>query len=252
MNTREYSELQKLYSNIINEYDEAKSAASAEKNLQHSFNRPGSQAPGYKYSGRMAPNRNGSGQVPEQKRVQQDLKAATQRSQQRQLQMNSYDPFEIVKNHLLDEGYASDERSAFAIMASMSEGWKQSILEMDDFAAGGGNAKMKATGMTKDQVISLGKKNLAAKPASSSSSSGKSSGSTPSDAVRDRLASREKYRDTVNQARAAGVRGPVGLMRKQAAQDQEAKFNAYYDKQRNDPYYKIKSFKDIPGTFKNG
>ena len=30
----------------------------------------------------------------------------------------------------------------------------------DDFAAGGGNAKMKATGMTKDQVMSLGKKNL--------------------------------------------------------------------------------------------
>ena len=245
MNTREYSELQKLYSNIINEYDEAKSAASAEKNLQHSFNRPGSQAPGYKYSGRMAPNRNGSGQVPEQKRVQQDLKAATQRSQQRQLQMNSYDPFEIVKNHLLDEGYASDERSAFAIMASMSEGWKQSILEMDDFAAGGGNAKMKA-GMTRDQVISLGKKNLAAKPSSSSS------GSASSDAVRDRLASREKYRDTVSQALAAGVKGPAGLLKKQDALGQEVRFNAYYDKQRNDPYYKIKSFKDIPGTFEKG
>jgi len=32
---------------------------------------------------------------------------------------------------------------------------------MDDFAAGGGNAKMKATGMTRDQVIAQGKKNLA-------------------------------------------------------------------------------------------
>jgi len=30
----------------------------------------------------------------------------------------------------------------------------------DDFAAGGGAAKMKQTGMTKDQVIALGKKNL--------------------------------------------------------------------------------------------
>jgi hypothetical protein len=165
---------------------------------------------------------------------------------------SGFDMFDFIKGHLLDEGYANDEKSALAIMANMSESWKQSILEMDDFAAGGGNAKMKATGMTKDQVISLGKKNLAAKPSSSSSSSGKSSGSTSSDAVRDRLASRDKYRDTVNQASAAGVRGPVGLLRKQAAQDQEAKFNAYYDKQRNDPYYKIKSFKDIPGTFKNG
>jgi len=30
----------------------------------------------------------------------------------------------------------------------------------DDFAAGGGAAKMKQTGMTRDQVIALGKKNL--------------------------------------------------------------------------------------------
>ena len=199
----------------------------------------------------MAPNRNGSGQVPEQKRVQQDLKAATQRSQQRQLQMNSYDPFEIVKNHLLDEGYASDEKSAFAIMSNMSVGWKQSILEMDDFAAGGGNAKMKATGMTRDQVISLGKKNLASKPASSSSSSSTKPQTTSSDVVRDRLASREKYRDTVNQARAAGVRGPVGLLKKQAAQDQESKFDAYQKKQRESGYYKT-GYKNLPGTFKNG
>jgi hypothetical protein len=32
---------------------------------------------------------------------------------------------------------------------------------MDDFAAGGGEAKMKKTGMTRDQVIAQGKKNLA-------------------------------------------------------------------------------------------
>ena len=32
---------------------------------------------------------------------------------------------------------------------------------MDDFAAGGGNAKMKQTGMTRDQVVAQGKKNLA-------------------------------------------------------------------------------------------
>ena len=31
---------------------------------------------------------------------------------------------------------------------------------MDDFAAGGGNAKMKETGMSRDQVVAQGKKNL--------------------------------------------------------------------------------------------
>ncbi len=60
-------------------------AVSAEKNLQHSFNRPGHEAPGYKYSGRMAPDRNNpTKEVPEQQRVTQDLQAARQRSQQRQ------------------------------------------------------------------------------------------------------------------------------------------------------------------------
>ena len=35
------------------------------------------------------------------------------------------------------------------------------VIEMNDFSAGGGNAKMRETGMTRDQVISLGQKNLA-------------------------------------------------------------------------------------------
>jgi len=35
------------------------------------------------------------------------------------------------------------------------------LIEMNDFSAGGGNAKMKETGMTRDQVIALGQKNLA-------------------------------------------------------------------------------------------
>jgi hypothetical protein len=169
--------------------------------------------------------------------------------------VSGFDLFDVVKGHLLGEGYADTEEAALVIMANMSEEWRQSIIEMNDFAAGGGAAKMKATGMTKDQVVALGKKNLASKPASSSSSpsssSGKSTGSTPSDVVRDRLASRDKYRDTVNQAIAAGVRGPAGLLKKQAAQDQEAKFDAYQKKQRESGYYKT-GYKNLPGTFEKG
>jgi len=40
-----------------------------------------------------------------------------------------YDLFDVIKGHLLDEGYADTEESALAIMANMSEQWKQSILE---------------------------------------------------------------------------------------------------------------------------
>lgn len=36
---------------------------------------------------------------------------------------------EIIVDYLLDEGYASDESSAFAIMSAMSEDWKNMILE---------------------------------------------------------------------------------------------------------------------------
>jgi len=64
---------------------EIKTAIGAEQNLRHSFNRPGHEAPGYKYGGRLAPDRNDpTKQVPEQQRGVQDLKAARIASQQRQ------------------------------------------------------------------------------------------------------------------------------------------------------------------------
>jgi hypothetical protein len=77
---------------------------------------------------------------------------------------------EFVINYLLDEGFASDEKSAEAILGAMSEAWVESIVEMTDFEAGGGNAKMAKTGMSKDKVIALGQKNLAVLAKKSSSS----------------------------------------------------------------------------------
>jgi len=64
----------------------AKEVSDVEKNLVHSFNRPGHQAPGYRYAGKRAPDRNNRNkEVAGQVRVAQDLKAARQRSQQRQV-----------------------------------------------------------------------------------------------------------------------------------------------------------------------
>ena len=45
--------------------------------------------------------------------------------------VSHYDPFDFVIGHLLDEGYADSEESALAIMANMSEEWKDSIMEME-------------------------------------------------------------------------------------------------------------------------
>ena len=39
------------------------------------------------------------------------------------------DLFDIIKGHLLDEGYADSEETALTIMANMSEEWKKSIVE---------------------------------------------------------------------------------------------------------------------------
>ena len=48
-------------------------------------------------------------------------------------------------------------------MKSFNQFYSEAIyfIEMSDFSAGGGNAKMRETGMTRDQVIALGQKNLA-------------------------------------------------------------------------------------------
>ena len=39
------------------------------------------------------------------------------------------DIFDLVKGHLLDEGYAETEQNALVMMANMSEEWRKSILE---------------------------------------------------------------------------------------------------------------------------
>jgi hypothetical protein len=40
----------------------------------------------------------------------------------------SFDPFDVVLGHLIDEGYADTEDAALQIMANMSEEWRQSIV----------------------------------------------------------------------------------------------------------------------------
>lgn len=118
------------------------------------------------------------------------------------------DLFDYILEYLVAEGYADTNEAAIAIMANMSEEWRDSIVE------------------SPRSVV----------------------GSTPSDVVRDRLDDRRAYRSRVTDAMAQGT-SPVGLRRRELAQQREKEFNAYRKKQDQDPYYKIKTFKDIPGTF---
>jgi len=50
----------------------------------------------------------------------------------------SFDSYDVILHHIIDEGYADTEDSALVIMANMSEEWRQSIVEDDDnaYAAG--------------------------------------------------------------------------------------------------------------------
>jgi len=41
----------------------------------------------------------------------------------------SFDLFDIIKGHLLDEGFADTEEAALAIMSNMSEEWREEILD---------------------------------------------------------------------------------------------------------------------------
>ena len=53
-------------------------------------------------------------------------------ARERMLQRQSFDVFDVIKGHLIDEGYADTEESALAIMTNMSEEWRQSILDEGD------------------------------------------------------------------------------------------------------------------------
>ena len=51
----------------------------------------------------------------------------------RETAAESYDLFDTILEHLVSEGYADTNEAALAIMANMSEEWRQSIVEMGEF-----------------------------------------------------------------------------------------------------------------------
>jgi len=59
-------------------------------------------------------------------------KAPTLGSKKPGSMVSHFDPFDVIKGHLLDEGYADTEEAALKIMANMSEEWRQSIVEGEE------------------------------------------------------------------------------------------------------------------------
>ena len=65
----------------------------------------------------------GPGGKPKGKKLERQIK--------RGVSAESFDLYDIILSHLLDEGYADTNEAAEAIMVNMSEEWKQSILSED-------------------------------------------------------------------------------------------------------------------------
>ena len=55
--------------------------------------------------------------------------AKVQQGSADRMKIEQVDLYDIILSHLLDEGYADTNKAATAIMANMSEEWKQSIVE---------------------------------------------------------------------------------------------------------------------------
>ncbi len=62
----------------------------------------------------------GSGSLPKGKKLERQKKTG--------VSAESYDIYDIILSHLLDEGYAETPEAAEAIMVNMSEEWRNSII----------------------------------------------------------------------------------------------------------------------------
>jgi len=85
-----------------------------------------------------------------------ELRAMQAASRQRQGLTQSFDVFDVIKGHLIDEGYADTEEAALKIMANMSEDWKQSIVENSGMSHSGGKPGASGDG-SKPKGITGGK-----------------------------------------------------------------------------------------------
>jgi len=113
MNSRQFQELQEAYMNVYQEIDEAK----VDKKLPE-WKRSGARLDRYDNpSGALAL---GGGQ--------QRARRA-EHEERRGVKKEEFDLYDIILSHLIDEGYASTEEAATAIMVNMSEDWRDSVVE---------------------------------------------------------------------------------------------------------------------------
>lgn len=110
MNSKDLRDLHESFSNIINEQVTS---------TTHDWKRGVDKAPA-------APTLPPS---PESRKRNQLPKRTAANAANVQYYKDDVDVFDLVKGHLMSEGYADTEEAALAIMSNMSEEWRQSIVE---------------------------------------------------------------------------------------------------------------------------
>jgi len=116
MNSRQFQELQEAYLNVYQEIDEATLSATAAR-AGKDIGEPGKN---FSKIAKSAAKRYGSEEAG--KRVAGAVLAKMRAHEE-------VDIYDVILSHLLDEGYASTEEAATAIMANMSEDWRDSVVE---------------------------------------------------------------------------------------------------------------------------
>jgi hypothetical protein len=110
MNSRQFQELQEAYMNVYQEIDEA---TDDPIDVDHKMQRlPNNKAP-----------------KPTPQQASAIASALKLRARAKQKMKEEVDLYDVILSHLLDEGYASTEEAATAIMANMSEDWRDSVVE---------------------------------------------------------------------------------------------------------------------------
>ena len=110
MNSKQFQELQEAYLNVY-QLDENRMDSRMEK-------MPSAPA-------KVGKATHSIKDIPVSKEPSSEEKAKARKS----LKLKESDLYDIILSHLIDEGYASTEEAATAIMANMSEDWRDSVVE---------------------------------------------------------------------------------------------------------------------------
>ena len=135
MNSKDFRNLQEAYLNVYNELDEGKSSRPRYAGPERvSLGLTGSERRTEKRDAaaeNMRGHTEGPGTVTKNPKKLRKQKAMGElRGSGKAEVEESYDLYDIILSHLLDEGYADTNENALVIMANMSEEWIESICEV--------------------------------------------------------------------------------------------------------------------------